>query len=62
MSAARGCSPTERSRSPYGVRKTKMYVPISSTNDSQIIRFSWPMIGPMKYQLLRKWMWTSGMP
>src|SRR3954453_18468438 len=60
--AARGCSPTERRRKPYGVRKTKMYVAIRSTNDSQIIRFSCPKIGPMKYQSCRKCRCTSGMP
>ncbi len=62
VSAARGCSPTERKRRPNGVRNTKMYVPTSSANDTQIIRLSWPMIGPMKYQCCTNGMWMSGIP
>ena len=50
------CSPTARRRRLALRPEDEGYVPISSTNESQIIRFSWPKIGPMKYQSCR----TSG--
>src|SRR5262249_29204663 len=48
VSAARGCSPTERSRSPVGVRKTTKYVTIRSRKDSQIKRLRSPNAGGKK--------------
>ena len=46
MSAARGCSPTARRRSPTGVRKSTIHATISSTNESQIIRLRSPIASP----------------
>ena len=60
MSAARGCSPTERNRSPQGVLNMTTHAPISRTKLSQIIKFRSPKTGPMKYTSLSQPIVTSG--
>jgi hypothetical protein len=46
VSAARGCSPTARSRRPQGVRKTKNQLNATSASANQIIRFMRPKMSP----------------
>ena len=45
-SAARGCSPTARSRSPAGVRNSTRLITTTSSSISQIMRFILPMMSP----------------
>ena len=60
VSAARGCSPTARMRSPIGVWKSTTWMATMSTNSSQIIRFSDPKTPAMPGMLRMPGMLMSG--
>ena len=60
VSAARGCSPTDRMRRPIGVRKRITCVRISSPNTIQIIRLSEPKTPPMPGIDSTAGRWTFG--
>ena len=64
MSAARGCSPTERMRSPAGVLNTNSDETTTSASASQIIRFICPNAPSRKLPISGMWprkvRWTSG--
>ena len=60
VSAARGCSPTARSRRPQGVRVRKIQITTTSTNASQTIRLRSPKMSPMNGMSAISGRWTIG--
>ena len=60
MSAAFGCSPTDRIRRPSGVLKSTTHERTTVRSISQIIRLSWPKTSPKKGMSLMNPRFTFG--
>ena len=60
MSAARGCSATDRMRSPIGVRKSTTWTMMMAANSIQTIRFRLPKTPRTPGRLRMPGMLTSG--